>query len=326
MISTEDYLTEVNSMASEDSSFNASGPTVVAFETITGPGDRSFGVSVSGSVCGVYGQGVQGNNQNDQITPGGTGVLGVGDTHGVYGATNFVDIATEAPDFGPMPGMGVIGINQTAYGGQESPAILGLNDVLKNDFAAGFSGAAVSDATRKPVAVEGLSRTGHGVCGLTLDLTVDRTVDLSDSPNVNEVLDGNIGTDPGTGLPDTTNPSGVIGIAMTGPGLRGVSLTDRGAIFQSATLAATKENNPLVKPPPPVGQIRLVPHVVSLGNVAPGATPALPKNAKIGDLLALASPDGNFQTRANLYFCVGNEGGVAVWGQLAFASTSIGTA
>jgi hypothetical protein len=313
-------------MASEDSSFNASGPTIVAFETITGPADRSFGVSVSGSVCGVYGQGTEGDNQNDQITPQGTGVLGVGDTHGVYGATGFVDIATEAPDFGAGPGMGVIGINQTADLGQGTPAILGLNDVLKADFDAGYSGAAVSDASKKPVAVEGLSRTGHGVCGLTLNLTVDRTEDLPNNPNVNEVLDGNLGVDPSTQLPDRTDPAGVIGIAMTGPGLRGVSLTDRGAIFQSATIAAANEDDPLAQQSPPVGQIRLVPHTVALGNVSPGATPALPKHGKMGDLLALASPDGNFQTRANLYFCFGyDSNGSAFWGQLAFASTVIGT-
>jgi hypothetical protein len=78
---------------------------------------------------------------------------------------------------------------------------------------------------------------------------------------------------------------------------------------------------------PPVGQIRLVPHTVALGNVVPGAIPALPKQGKIGDLLALASPDGNFQTRANLYFCFGYDSntGSAFWGQLAFASTVIGT-
>jgi hypothetical protein len=238
-----------------------------------------------------------------------------------------VDIATQAPEFGAMPGMGVIGINQTADLGQGSPAILGLNDVLKNDFDAGPAGAAVSDATRQPVAVEGLSRTGHGVCGVTLNLAVDRTVDLPNNPNVNEVLEGKIGVDPVTKNPDTTNPAGVIGIAMTGPGLRGVSLTDRGGVFQSATIAAANENDPSAQHSPPVGQIRLVPHTVSLGNVLPGATPALPKHGKIGDLLALASPDGNFRTTANLYFCFGYDSntGFAVWGRLAFASTDIGT-
>jgi hypothetical protein len=78
-------------MASEDSSFNASGPTAVAFETITGPEDRAFGVSVVGNVCGVFGQGVRGvaeggvDPQDDRTSPRGTGVLGLGDFHGVYG-------------------------------------------------------------------------------------------------------------------------------------------------------------------------------------------------------------------------------------------------
>jgi hypothetical protein len=98
-------------------------------------------------------------------------------------------------------------------------------------------------------------------------------------------------------------------------------------IFQSATIAAATENDPSAQHSPPVGQIRLVPHTVSLGNVLPGATPALPKHGKIKDLLALASPDGNFRTTANLYFCFGYDSntGFAVWGRLAFASTDIGT-
>jgi hypothetical protein len=98
-----------------------------------------------------------------------------------------VDIATEAPDFGGSYGIGVIGINQSPELGLGSPAILGLNDVLKADFAAGYSGAAVSNASGyKPVAVEGLSRTGHGVCGLTLNLTTDRTEDLPDNARQSE--------------------------------------------------------------------------------------------------------------------------------------------
>jgi hypothetical protein len=47
-------------MASYDSSFNAQGPTVVAFETIDPPGPppRGFGVGVNGNQVGVHGEGM----------------------------------------------------------------------------------------------------------------------------------------------------------------------------------------------------------------------------------------------------------------------------
>jgi hypothetical protein len=89
-------------MAAQDSSFNASGPTVVAFETITGAEDRAFGVSVVANVCGVFGQGAASpaSPQDNRTSPTGTGVLGIGELHGVYGVAGnpAIDIGTEAPD------------------------------------------------------------------------------------------------------------------------------------------------------------------------------------------------------------------------------------
>src|SRR6516225_5881679 len=105
-------------MASEDGSFNASGPTGVAFETITGPEDRAFGVSVKGNVCGVFGQGTLAS-QDGRTSPKDTGVLGLGDFHGVYGVGGrpAVDIGKDAPDFsGFSPvGIGVIGVTQSVF-------------------------------------------------------------------------------------------------------------------------------------------------------------------------------------------------------------------
>jgi hypothetical protein len=216
-------------------------------------------------------------------------------------------------------GIGVIGVTQSAFLEQAdplgSPAILGLNDVQKTDFAKGgesFSAnfqLALTDATQKKIAVAGLSRAGHGVCGLSLNM-LDRTVDLPAQPNVNAILRGDVlpvdrlNT---SVAPDTEKPqaaAGVIGIAMKGPGLRGVSLTDRGAIFQSATYAAEKEaDSRLGVAPPPVAQIRLVPHANLQADQSVGVQePPLPAEGKMGDLLALAVIDSNRQLRADLWF------------------------
>ena len=91
-------------------------------------------------------------------------------------------------------------------------------------------------------------------------------------------------------MTEETQAAGVIGIAMEGPRLRGVSLTDRGAIFQSATIGAEAEADPALGfPPTPVAQIRLVPHA-NLQAPA-GKEPPLPANGKMGDLLVLAVID-----------------------------------
>ena len=285
----------------------------------------------------MFGQGTPdpSDSQDGRTSPTGTGVLGLGRFHGVYGVAANVDIKAAAPDlshFSPM-GSGVIGANQSLFlmgGSNGSPAILGLNDLQDDDFNIlshdpdhpPKSLIALKGATQEPIAVAGLSRAGHGVCGLSLNL-FDRTIDVP-GPSVGATLRGDIGPDLLTkGLTETTQAAGVIGIAMTGPGLRGVSHTDRGAIFQSATDAAENEVDPsLGVPPAPVAQIRLVPYA----NLQV-KEPPLPAAGKIGDLLALATIDPNRQIRADLWFCVGIDSDTlhAVWGKLAFSQTVIGT-
>lgn len=77
-------------MATEDSSFEASGPTTVAFETITD--QQSVGVGVSGTTTGVFGSSSsrQGSRPPNNIRNGapyqGIGVGGIGDAIGVYAA------------------------------------------------------------------------------------------------------------------------------------------------------------------------------------------------------------------------------------------------
>src|SRR5215469_7773889 len=104
-------------MASEDSSFNSSGDTVVAFATINSKGRPEFGVSVDADVCGVYGQCAPGSDSAHSPTaaPPRTGVLGRGDLHGVYGVTGSIDDA-DTPEFGDFgiagfDGNAVVGVN-----------------------------------------------------------------------------------------------------------------------------------------------------------------------------------------------------------------------
>lgn len=67
-------------------SFNATGGTVVTFETTSVPQAlQQFGVSVVGTTCGVYGQGTAGHQKDRRTAPTGTGVFGSGDRQGVYG-------------------------------------------------------------------------------------------------------------------------------------------------------------------------------------------------------------------------------------------------
>ena len=76
-----------------------------------------------------------------------------------------------------------------------------------------------------------------------------------------------------------------------------------------------------------MAQIRLVPHANFQVHLTGTEEPPLPKNGKIGDLLALALTDSNRQVRADLWFCVGtdNDTGQAVWRKLALSDQVIGT-
>jgi hypothetical protein len=86
------------SMAVEDSSFNSSGDTTVAFQTINSKGVPQIGVSANATDFGVYGEAVAAHG-GPPTTPAKTGVLGRGDKHGVYGVSGKIKDA-DTPDFG----------------------------------------------------------------------------------------------------------------------------------------------------------------------------------------------------------------------------------
>jgi len=81
-------------MASYDSSFNAQGPTVVAFECVD-LGPRGFGAGVNGSQVGVHGEGMAHPLGSRAVNVQGTGVHGRGDFHGVYGIDGSIAQAQE---------------------------------------------------------------------------------------------------------------------------------------------------------------------------------------------------------------------------------------
>jgi len=73
-------------MAEESDSFNSTG-SVVSFETLNN-NNQAFGVSVTGSQCGVYGESSStpiGTRPSKEFVPEGTGVCGRGEVQGVLG-------------------------------------------------------------------------------------------------------------------------------------------------------------------------------------------------------------------------------------------------
>jgi hypothetical protein len=113
-------------MAQTDSSFNAKGPTVTAFETID-EGPRAFGVKVhSNEVCGVYGESMEfppavGDRENHVLPR--TGVFGRADSIGVQGKGELVgvygDTTSDTTGLGTenSSGIGIIGFSPTNRAG-----------------------------------------------------------------------------------------------------------------------------------------------------------------------------------------------------------------
>jgi len=106
-------------MASIDDSFNSTG-SVVSFETLKN-NNQAFGVGVTGSQCGVYGESLQspvGTRPPIGDVPKGTGVAGKGDSCGVQGSSEKIGIIGS----GAKNGTGVVGSSDNGTGvlGQSS--------------------------------------------------------------------------------------------------------------------------------------------------------------------------------------------------------------
>jgi hypothetical protein len=278
------------------------------------------GIGVAGACdagCGVAGIAT---SAAADLPPISTGVYGSGDFHGVYGS-GAMPAGSKAPDlsvFGPtqqpVAVVGATGDSDTAH----APAILGLNGILAEDLQKpNFKTATGQLVQNLAVGVEGVSKKGNGVVGISFDLNRPGT-DLPIDPRVahqfNDALQDplDLKTEP------VIDSAGVAGLSMIGPGVRGISELDRGGLFQSGTALDLKSLNVA-----PVAQIRLVPLRKDV-NPFNGQAP-LPKNGQVGDMLALvgANADGVSGSVCDLWFCVATRdrtNGIAQWGKVQFST------
>jgi hypothetical protein len=295
------------------------------------------GIGVAGACdagCGVAGIAIAESASSSvlDLPPNSTGVYGKGDFHGVYGASGTIP-AGSTPDLsvlGPtQQTVAVVGANDDSVAAH-APAILGINGILAQDLQrVQFNNDMHDLLVQVPAAVEGVSKNGIGVVGVSFDPVppgADLPSGLALAARFNEPkTPPNAIQDPLRPLGPTPKPepfinsAGVAGLSMTGPGVRGISETDRGGHFQSGTRLNVQSLNTA-----PVAQIRLVPFRQEA--VSPGETP-LPKIALVGDLLALATPnpqtDGRGPFTFDLWLCVvsGDLGLPAHWKKIQLEST-----
>jgi hypothetical protein len=312
-------------MASYDSSFNAQGPTVVAFETIDPPGpaieppgppSRGFGVGVDGSQVGVHGEGMAAPLGTRAVTPAGIGVHGRGDFYGVYGVAGTI-AADNAPDLSSEPALpiGVFGVSDAGPASEpipSAPAVFGNNGVLAADLKANtdlFNDMALTIGQAN-VGVVGVSRSGSPVGG-------GGVVGVASiaSAHAHQALvwaTTNLTSNGVTGL-----NSGVTAVgAGPNPGLYAVTVGGRAGIFES-------------RPTPEfvAAQVQLVPLTVEVGS----GGPKLPRFGQMGDLISVVPPAaaGAVQT-ASLWFCI-QSGSLtpaqnAQWAEISFSRTVSGDA
>jgi hypothetical protein len=307
-------------MASKDSSFNASGPTVVAFETIdTGP--RSFGVGVEGNQVGVHGEGMASPQGSRAVSVLAVGVHGRGDHYGVYGVAGTIK-SEDAPELilaSPQGAIGVIGVS--AGGAAPAPAVLGDNGVLKPAMSAdpNLSDDMSNIIAVAPVGVAGVSAgaTGGGVVGVA----------GIDTPNGRQALEY-LG-----GPPTRAERNGILGFnsgvsaigAGPGPGLYALTSGGRAGIFESL-----RSQQGVV-----AAQVQLVPFPVNVLPPGAGFTPvetplvSLPRLAQLGDLISVVIAPQNQRSAASLWFCIHSGTDTqnpAQWAEISFGRAVIGNA
>lgn len=155
-------------MSSVERSYSAIGPTVVAFETLNNQlnSNQTFGVSVTGSQCGVYGESTINPNSNPgdpPVTrppttdvPSHTGVAGKGESYGVLGS------GTQTGVFGVGGRVGVDGDSSKGLGLRghsfENDGVVGHSDSQNRSGVFGFNSQLEGNA----FGVSGTSRSSQG--------------------------------------------------------------------------------------------------------------------------------------------------------------------
>src|SRR6266446_611183 len=202
-------------MSFKKDSFDAIGPTIVAFETLGNIPNSAqvFGVSVSGSQCGVYGESSLrplGTRPSPTDVPNGTGVAGRGQRQGVKGDG---DIGVSGVGRIGVFGEGVVGIEGHSFVGD---GVAGQSDADNSSGVFGLNNGGGPG-------VMGSSPTGDGVVG------------LANADDKSGVFGLNNGGGPGVmgssptgdgvvGLANANNKSGVFGLNKgAGPGVVGAS-------------------------------------------------------------------------------------------------------
>jgi hypothetical protein len=306
-------------MASQDSSFNALGPTVVAFETIDN-GPRSFGVGVQGSQVGVHGEGMASPLGSRAVSVQAVGVHGRGDSYGVYGVVGTINSA-DAPDpaslSDPHGVIGVVGVSNTG------PGVLGDNGVLQPAISAGTLRDDMITITSAKVGVVGVSVSagetedgGGGVVGVA----------GIDTASGHEALTY-------VGSPPRVESNGLIGFnsgvtavgAGPGPGLYAVASGGRAGIFESLPSPA---HDGFV-----AAQVQLVPLKVDFyqgAEFTPVQTPlvSLPILGQLGDLISVVFSPVPQRSAASLWFCIHSGTDTqnpAQWAEISFGRGVIGT-
>jgi hypothetical protein len=294
-------------VASQDSSFNARGQTVVAFQTLdTGP--RAFGVGVTGSRCGVHGEGMT-TPLGATASVSGVGVHGRGDFYGVYGIAGTIK-RDEAPDLSSTPPhpIGVIGVSES------TPAVLGDNGVLKSDLKGNLGNDMILTIAETSAGVVGVSKDGAGVIGVAGLATASGHEAFGHaSSNISN-----------NGLNHFNSGVTAVG-AGPGSGLYAVASGGRAAIFESLPSAALRGQV--------TAQVHLKPLQVGLSgteiSVVKTLLVSLPRLGQMGDLISVVLAGIPGVTQApSLWFCVqsGTADSPAHWAEILFGRGVVGSA
>jgi hypothetical protein len=274
-------------MADTDESFNATGPTVVAFETVSLDWEDvpAFGVAVYGSQCAVNGvQIAETDNTADpqRIGPDGVGVHGLGHSEGVQGE-------------GPV---GVHGIGK-------DPGLIGTGVGVQGDGAGiGVQGEGPIGVRGKGgvIGVDGAGNTGVQGTGTLVGVEGAGSTGVHGKGDVGAHGEGR------TGVHGRGDMTGVLGECRS----------NRAGVFHTG-----RDPLPLVQhsASDPSAQILL-----AAVNVDGLVQDSLPRAGLAGDLFAVIGGDQRQQRTAELWFCIrtgSNDPSQpgATWAQVQFATT-----
>jgi hypothetical protein len=331
---------------SSDRQFTALGQinaqTVAGFQT-TGT-KITYGVNAQGldiptkEGCGVYGESLDPSPDIRRAQANSrSGVWGVGDHYGIYGASGqLYDHATktdETPTFSPdlnVTGntaprpIGVVGASA------DMPGVIGSSGLTAGDTESGDANGIplgwVCQIAANAVGVMGLTNgKTFGAAGLNVNVQ-DTTILPNDAPE--QILSVLRGDDP-------ANPLDRFGL---NGGVLGWSINGRGGVFGSAlpVVGAQVPQNALNQAQ---AQLRLLPAPVmrnpnqkQFDQPTQPPLPSLPLYGQAGDMIAVITDpvDGRPQ-QAQLWFCIESGSGTgdaqepATWAEVSFTRTSPGT-